>query len=249
MLGLNVKKLARVPAIIVIAVTFSLGIASARSISTLLQIGWLFWPLVIGFTTGEFLVIAWFKEPEEGKYTKKQMRGIQSAKYIIMGAGLIDGILLIIQAKTGGGTVALSAVQAGVSLLAIFYAAGASMYLIDNDAERLIAIEKADTNLRYMLEKARVDLQLKLNSLKVRELEVKTAEKSRADISRYTIKHLNSPEMQERMSRAGERLALGIVEKFERKIEQVLPVGQGGSTSKKVRGPLHVNGNGQRATV
>ena len=63
------KKWGWTPAILFIFVTFALGWASANMIATILDLHWMVWPLRIGFTAAEAMMIAWLFEPQQGYYT------------------------------------------------------------------------------------------------------------------------------------------------------------------------------------
>ena len=211
-----------IPAMLVIFVTFALSLAAAKSIATLLQMWWLFPFLLIGFAAAEFMVISWIFEPQKGYYTKDQLRLVEAAKWVVMGAGLIDGVLLIIGSMTGNESVAMAAVQAGVSLTAIFFSAGASMQIIKNDPERLVAVDTATVNKRIAIEENKVRLQTKQDELKALQLQVRTNDKARVDLANYAIQALNSSELQSKLQEEGARLALGIVEQYSARITRIL---------------------------
>lgn len=209
------------PAILLIFVTFALGWASAGLIADLLGLGWVKWPLRIGFTAAEAMVIAWLFEPQKGYYTAEQMQGIEFAKWVVLICGAVDGVLLIVIMKFGGG-VALSVAQAIITLFAIFTAAGASMWTIKRDPKRIAMVKETTANMEIFLDDVDLRLAAKHDEHQTKRLELRANEKARRDLRRYTLEALDGAEMQGQLTRAGDDLARGIVTRYQERINRIV---------------------------
>lgn len=246
-------KFGAVPAILVVLVTLALGIASAKGIAHVLNMPKLFPLLVVGFLSGEFLIVSWFFEPQKGIFTKKQMSVVQSAKYALLGAGFIDGILLAISAGMDIPPLWIIVAQAAVSIGAIFWCAIASMILVDNDADRIIAIERADVRLRNRVAQLKMELQAAEDRLKTKEIRLNISAEIRRQVGRAAASELSSPEMRAQLDSAGREVARMVVDKFLVTSKKVIGGGGGvskiaqdkGDTAKKPLPPV----NGKRVFV
>lgn len=227
------------PALLFVFVTFSLGWASAGMIADILGMGWIVWPLRIGFLVSEAMVIAWLFEPQKGYYTEEQVAAMDIAKQAILGAGLIDGVLMIIIRKFGGGE-ALVALQSIVTLGAIFVAAGASMHVISKDPNRISRVKETTANVAIFLEDVKLKFQAHMDVIETKRMELAANERARRDLKRFTMEALNGPECQRALEAAGVQLASGIVRRYSERVQSIAglvttpssaPVGELGGVS------------------
>jgi hypothetical protein len=189
-------------------------------IAEILNAGWIVWPLRIGFLVAEAMVIAWLFEPQKGYYTEEQVAAMEVAKWTILGAGLIDGVLMILIRKFGGGEMLVLA-QATITLGSIFVAAGASMRVISLDANRISKIKETTANMAIFLEEVKLNMQSKMDIIETKRMELVANERARRDLRRYTIEALNGPECQRALEQSGIQLAHGIVQRYSERAKAI----------------------------
>lgn len=211
------------PTLLLLFVSFSLGWSSAEQISILFGIDWIVWPLRIGFTGAEFMIISWYIEPEKDKYTNAQLSKVKSAKNAMICGGFIDGVLIAANIQTGQQHDILVIGQAFVTFGVIFYCAYASMFFVENDVERLSRVAEASNKLQYNLEKTKLELQQNIFKLEMKRMEVAGSDRARSDLKRFMLAGQGSKETQEHLKEMGRVVGEGMIMKVVSKIARSLP--------------------------
>lgn len=222
--------LGKLPAIIVICVTWVVGIKSCQQAGEVLNLGGLVWGLYLGFTASEFLILSWFFEPQKGGLNKDQLRRINYGKVVILLTTAIEAGLLVfvMRAQSEGVPIhwAIAPGQVVLAISTIIFSAWCSMQVVELDANRIIALDNANAQLKESIARSKLRTENKLSKVRLKLNEKKVEERIMKDTLRYMQLHLGSKASQESLKAEGARIAGAILGRWKDRADRILREGE-----------------------